>query len=105
NGRLIPAVEYLRAQRVRMMMMEKLAKATESVDVYLVGANPFGDGGGRGRGEGRGPSTGSGRAGDAGARAAKETAAVTTTAPPEPQRPQSATQRHFAMANLACYPA
>src|SRR5262249_43296854 len=52
NGRLIPAVEYLRAQRIRMMMMEKLAKATENVDVYLVGANPFGEGGGRGRGDG-----------------------------------------------------
>jgi len=96
NGRLIPAVEYLRAQRVRMMMMENLAKATEHVDVYLVGANPFGDGGGRGRGEGRGDGRGRGDT---------ETAAATTTAPPEPQRPQSATQRHFAMANLACYPA
>src|SRR5207245_2294943 len=32
NGRLIPAVEYLRSQRVRMMMMEKLAQATADVD-------------------------------------------------------------------------
>jgi Asp-tRNA(Asn)/Glu-tRNA(Gln) amidotransferase A subunit family amidase len=84
-GRLVPAVEYLRAQRVRMMMMEKLAEATRHVDVYLVGANPFGDGGGRGRGEGRGEGRGA--------------------APDAPPRPQTATQRHFAMANLACYPA
>jgi len=87
-GRLVPAVEYLRAQRVRMMMMEKLAEATKHVDVYLVGANPLGDGGGRGRGEGRGEGRGDGRG-----------------APETPPRPQSATQRHFAMANLACYPA
>jgi Asp-tRNA(Asn)/Glu-tRNA(Gln) amidotransferase A subunit family amidase len=84
NGRLIPAVEYLRGQRVRMMMMQKLADATAHVDVYVVAANPIGGGGGRG---------GAG------------TAAEATTAPPEPTRPQSATQRHFAMANLACYPA
>src|SRR5438093_941245 len=81
NGRLIPAVEYLRAQRIRMMMMEKLAKATENVDVYLVGANPFGDGGGRGR-----PSTGSGQAaagrGEGRGRGDTETAAATTTTPP-----------------------
>jgi Asp-tRNA(Asn)/Glu-tRNA(Gln) amidotransferase A subunit family amidase len=94
SGRLVPAVEYLRAQRVRTMMMEKLAQATAHVDVYVVGANPFGDGGGRGRGAGGG---GGGR-GDEG-----RGAAATTTA--EPPRPQSATQRHFSMANLACYPA
>jgi Asp-tRNA(Asn)/Glu-tRNA(Gln) amidotransferase A subunit family amidase len=88
-GRLVPAVEYLRAQRVRTMMMEKLAQATSHVDVYLVGANPFGDGGGRGRGEGRG----------------RGDAAPATTTTPEPPRPQGPTQRHFAMANLACYPA
>lgn len=81
-GRLVPAVEYLRGQRVRMMMMEKLADATAHVDVYIVGANPIADGGGRGRGEGRGAAPAS-----------------------EPPRPQTATQRHFAMANLACYPA
>ena len=81
-GRLIPAVEYLRSQRVRMMMMEKLAEATAGIDVYVVAANP---------------STGGGPA------------ASTTTASepprPQPQQPQTVTQRHFAMANLACYPA
>jgi Asp-tRNA(Asn)/Glu-tRNA(Gln) amidotransferase A subunit family amidase len=85
NGRLIPAVEYLRGQRVRMMMMQKLADATAHVDVYIVAANPVGGGG-----------TGTGTTTD--------TTPATTTAP-EPSRPQSATQRHFAMANLACYPA
>jgi Asp-tRNA(Asn)/Glu-tRNA(Gln) amidotransferase A subunit family amidase len=84
NGRLIPAVEYLRSQRVRMMMMMKLAEATSHVDVYVVASNNTGgEGGGRG-GRGRG-----------------EGAATTT----EPQPPQTPTQRHFQMANLACYPA
>ena len=91
NGRLIPAVEYLRGQRVRMMMMQKLAEATAHVDVYVVAANPVGGGGGRG----------GGRGGDA----APDSTPATTTAPTEPTRPQTPTQRHFAMANLACYPA
>ncbi len=37
NGRLVPAVEYLQSQRVRMMMMMKLADATAHVDAYIVG--------------------------------------------------------------------
>jgi Asp-tRNA(Asn)/Glu-tRNA(Gln) amidotransferase A subunit family amidase len=89
NGRLIPAVEYLRSQRVRMMMMMQLAEATKDVDVYVVAGNnnPGGDGrGGRGRGTDAAPTTGG--AGD--------------NVPPRPQTP---TQRHFTMANLACYPA
>ena len=81
-GRLIPAVEFLQAQRVRMMMMEKLAAATAHVDVYLVASNQNGVGGP--------PGGGRGGRGDA---------------PPEPPRTQPPTQRHFAMANLACYPA
>jgi len=88
NGRLIPAVEYLQAQRVRMMMMTKLAEATSHVDVYVVASNnngTGGPGGGRGRG-GADPSS-------------------TTTTPAEPPRPQTPTQRHSTMANLACYPA
>jgi Asp-tRNA(Asn)/Glu-tRNA(Gln) amidotransferase A subunit family amidase len=97
NGRLVPAVEYLKLQRARMMVMMKLAEATASVDVWVVAANNTG-GGGEGRGGGRG------RGADA---------AGTDTpggAPPagrggEPPRPQSPTQRHFNMANLACYPA
>jgi len=41
-SRLIPAVEYLQAQRARAMMMAKLAEATAQVDVYLVPANSGG---------------------------------------------------------------
>jgi Asp-tRNA(Asn)/Glu-tRNA(Gln) amidotransferase A subunit family amidase len=92
NGRLVPAVEYLRLQRARMMMMTKLAEATAHIDVYIVAANSTGGAGG-----GRG-------AGAAGTAAPDGT---TTPASPtaEPPRPQSPTQRHFNMANLACYPA
>jgi Asp-tRNA(Asn)/Glu-tRNA(Gln) amidotransferase A subunit family amidase len=84
NGRLIPAVEYLQSQRIRMMMMTKLAEATAHVDVYIVASNNNGMGGG-----GRG---GRGGAADA-------------TPPAEPPRPQTPAQRHSNMANLACYPA
>jgi Asp-tRNA(Asn)/Glu-tRNA(Gln) amidotransferase A subunit family amidase len=79
SGRLIPAVDYLRSQRVRTMMMEKLAEATANVDVYVVAANPS---------LGGGPP-----------------ATTTASEPPRPTTPQSPAQRHFAMANLACYPA
>jgi Asp-tRNA(Asn)/Glu-tRNA(Gln) amidotransferase A subunit family amidase len=78
-ARVVPAVEYLQSQRARAMMMAKLAEATAEVDVYLcpgVGGGPAaGAAGGRGGG-----------------------------APPNPRR-QGPTQRHFTMANLACYPA
>jgi Asp-tRNA(Asn)/Glu-tRNA(Gln) amidotransferase A subunit family amidase len=83
NGRLVPAPDYLQSQRVRMMMMMKLAEATAHVDVYLVASNNSGvaaPGGGRG-----GPGGGAGG--------------------PQPDRPQTPTQRHSNMANLACYPA
>jgi Asp-tRNA(Asn)/Glu-tRNA(Gln) amidotransferase A subunit family amidase len=79
------------------MMMMKLAEATADVDVYLVPTNS-GGGGGRGRGaaaagasagtaaDGAAPAAGRGRgAGGGGGR--------------------SVVQRHFTMANLACYPA
>jgi Asp-tRNA(Asn)/Glu-tRNA(Gln) amidotransferase A subunit family amidase len=78
NGRLVPAVEWLQSQRVRMMMMMELAKATAGVDVYIVGSNNTGMGG---------PTPPPG------------------PRPAEPPRPQTPTQRHFAMANLAGYPA
>jgi Asp-tRNA(Asn)/Glu-tRNA(Gln) amidotransferase A subunit family amidase len=84
SARLIPAVEYLQSQRARTMMMMKLAEATSGVDVYLVPANGGGGGGGRGRGTAEGG--GRGRGGDANQR-------------------RSVTQRHFAFANTACYPA
>jgi Asp-tRNA(Asn)/Glu-tRNA(Gln) amidotransferase A subunit family amidase len=89
NGRLIPAVEYLRSQRLRMMMMMKLAEATANVDVYIVASNNNGSGGG-GRGAGGTGAT---------------TPDSPTASPSEPTRPQTPTQRHFTMANLACYPA
>jgi Asp-tRNA(Asn)/Glu-tRNA(Gln) amidotransferase A subunit family amidase len=94
NGRLIPAVEYLRSQRIRMMMMMKLAEATANVDVYVVASNNTGAGGG-GRGGGRGAA---GTPADT-----PDTPSSTTTS--EPPRPQGPTQRHSNMANLACYPA
>src|SRR5438552_110228 len=92
---LTPAVEFLQSQRVRMMMMMKLADATAGLDVYVVGANntggtptpargrgtedtttTAGDGRGRGDAAGRG-GRGGGRGGDGGN--------------------QNPTQRHFTM--------
>ncbi len=92
TGRLVPAVDYLQSQRVRMMMMTELAKATAHVDVYLVGSNNTGVGGSGGRGPG-------GPGGAAGA------VAGGPPRPAVPPRPQTPSQRHFGMANLACYPA
>jgi Asp-tRNA(Asn)/Glu-tRNA(Gln) amidotransferase A subunit family amidase len=86
NGRLIPAVEYLQSQRVRMMMMTALAEATAHVDAYIVASNNNGMGGPGGSGGGRGATAADAR-------------------PGEPERPQTPAQRHFTMANLACYPA
>ncbi|HMD33779.1 MAG TPA: amidase [Vicinamibacterales bacterium] len=96
---LVPAVEFLQAQRVRMMMMMKLAEATAGIDVYLVGANNTGgtptpargrgtEDGGRGDAAGRGADGRGGRGGRGG-----------------DFGNQNPTQRHFTMANLACYPA
>jgi Asp-tRNA(Asn)/Glu-tRNA(Gln) amidotransferase A subunit family amidase len=97
---LTPAVEFLQQQRVRMLMMMKLEEATRGVDVYLVGSNNTGGtpgpAGGRGRGTdpavdpaaaetGRGAGAGRGGRGAGGG--------------------GNAAQRHFTMANLACYPA
>lgn len=78
NGRLIPAVEYLQSQRVRMMMMMKLAEATSGVDVYVVAAN---------------------------IRRPEPSEPARPQAPARPQGPQGPAQRHSTMANLACYPA
>jgi Asp-tRNA(Asn)/Glu-tRNA(Gln) amidotransferase A subunit family amidase len=97
NGRLVPAVEYLQSQRVRMMMMMQLAEATAGVDVYVVGSNNNGMGGPGGRG---GAGTGSDRG-----RTGVGPGSDPSTATDGPPRPQTPTQRHFTMANLACYPA
>jgi Asp-tRNA(Asn)/Glu-tRNA(Gln) amidotransferase A subunit family amidase len=73
-SRLVPAVEYLQSQRMRSIMMQKLAAATADVDVYLA------------------PSTN-------GNPRAPEGAAPTTN-----DQPPNKTQQHSQMANLACYP-
>jgi len=79
TSRLVSAVDFLQGQRLRMMMMEALAKATAHVDLYVVASNSIGRGGPGGPPPGAAASA--------------------------PRRPQGPTQRHFAMANLACYPA
>jgi Asp-tRNA(Asn)/Glu-tRNA(Gln) amidotransferase A subunit family amidase len=79
SAHLIPAVEYLQSQRVRMMMMTELAKATEHVDVYLAPA-------------GVPPPQ-------------PPTDAAAVPAQQGNGRRQGATQRHSTMANSACYPA
>jgi Asp-tRNA(Asn)/Glu-tRNA(Gln) amidotransferase A subunit family amidase len=91
--RLLPGVEYLQGQRVRAMMMARLAEATKDVDVYVVPSGAGGGGGGRGRGAAAGTT---GAAAPADGRGAG--------GPPQ-QRRASVTQRHFNMANIACYPA
>ena len=82
SNRLLPAVDYIQAQRVRMMMMQKLAEATEHVDLYLVASNSNGV-----------------------AAPPRPAGADAPARPPQDNRPQSPTQRHFGMANLAGYPA
>ena len=106
---LTPAVEYLQQQRVRMMMMMKLAEATAGVDVYVVASNNTGGTAGRGGGGRRGAAPDpadpaaaaatppAGRAG--GARGGGGRGRGGDGAPPNPA------QRHSTMANLACYPA
>jgi hypothetical protein len=116
-------VEYLQSQRARMMMMMKLAEATADVDVYLAPFNAGGGGGGRGgaiptdgtRG-GTTPTDGvtpaGGRDGAAsvdcgvpnGARGGRGRGGARGGGGGNALR-RSAVQRHFTMANLACYPA
>lgn len=83
TGRLTSAVDFLQAQRVRMMMMMRLAEATEGLDVYLVASsgNPGAPAPPRSEGEAPAPPPGGNN------------------------RPQGPAQRHSTMANLACYPA
>ena len=105
SARLIPGVEYLQGQRARTMAMMKLAEATADVDVYLVPANAGGGGGGRGAargGTGTPPATpppdgarGAGAGAGAGAGRGRGGAGGGG----------GATQRHFSLANVACYPA
>ncbi len=108
SARMIPAVEYLQAQRARSVMMMQLADATAGVDVYLAPANS-GAGGGGGRG-------GAGRGGRGAATATATDGAVTTPPAAGAGRGRGAggagnagrrspMQRHSNMANMACYPA
>jgi Asp-tRNA(Asn)/Glu-tRNA(Gln) amidotransferase A subunit family amidase len=93
SSRLVPAVEYLQAQRVRAMIMQQFANAVSKFDVYVApyldmrAAATAGRGdtpdGGRGEAAGRG---GRGR-GNGG--------------PPPP----NAIRDHFQVANLCGYPA
>jgi Asp-tRNA(Asn)/Glu-tRNA(Gln) amidotransferase A subunit family amidase len=39
RGRFITAVDYLKAQRARTLLMQEMAKATEKVDLYVNGAD------------------------------------------------------------------
>jgi Asp-tRNA(Asn)/Glu-tRNA(Gln) amidotransferase A subunit family amidase len=117
TGRLVPAVEFLQSQRLRMMMMTDLAAATAGVDVYLVASNAGAGGGGRGRGAD--PAADPAAAGDpvaaaaAGARGAGGAAGAGAGGAGGgggrgrggPGQPQGPAQRHSTMANLACYPA
>ena len=95
---LVPAVEYLQTQRVRMLMMTKLAEATAAVDVYLVGSNNTGGTAGRGA-RGADPADPAAETGRGGRGGEAGRGRGSPGAPPNP------TQRHFTMANLAGYPA
>jgi Asp-tRNA(Asn)/Glu-tRNA(Gln) amidotransferase A subunit family amidase len=102
TARLVPAVEYLQSQRVRMMMMTELANATADLDVYIVAANASGGGGG---GRGRGTDPAAPETGAAAAERGGERDGGRGRGTGEPPRPQGPAQRHFTMANLAGYPA
>ena len=112
---LTPAVEFLQQQRVRSMMMMKLAEATKGLDVYVVASNNTGGA------AGAGPGGGGGRPGGAAAGAAAAAAGGGAAAAGGGGAArggagggrgagggggnQSPTNRHSTMANLACYPA
>jgi Asp-tRNA(Asn)/Glu-tRNA(Gln) amidotransferase A subunit family amidase len=103
SSRIIPAMEYLQSQRVRMMMMTELAAATADVDVYVVASN--GGGGGGGRGRGTDPAADPAAAATAGGDPAAARGGRAGRGAGGPPRPQGPAQRHSTMANLACYPA
>lgn len=113
---LTPAVEFLQQQRVRMMMMTKLAEATKGIDVYIVASNntggAAGNGGRAGGGAGAPGAAGAAAADPAAGRAAGAPAAAAAGAGRGGRAGGGAgggnaspTGRHSTMANLACYPA
>jgi hypothetical protein len=97
QSRLVPAVEYLQAQRVRAMIMRQFAVVVSKHDVYIAPASIMRAGGagraGRGqeRREGRDGQEEAGRRGQAGRG--------------EGALPPSAIRDHFQVANLCGYPA
>ncbi|HVQ40661.1 MAG TPA: amidase [Vicinamibacterales bacterium] len=122
TARLLPAVEYLQQQRLRMMMMTELAAATKGIDVYLVASNNGGAAGGGGRGRAGDPADPAAAGDPTGAgRAAAAATPPAGRAGGDPAAGRGAgggggrggggagggnpAQRHSTMANLACYPA
>jgi Asp-tRNA(Asn)/Glu-tRNA(Gln) amidotransferase A subunit family amidase len=102
---LTPAVEFLQQQRVRMMMMMELEKATRGLDVYVVGSNGTGGtptpaGGGRAGGGAAGRAAGAGAGAAGGAAAGRGRGGGGGGG-----GTQTPAQRHSTMANMACYPA
>ncbi|MGE3276618.1 MAG: amidase [Vicinamibacterales bacterium] len=83
TAHLVPAVDYLQAQRVRMMVMEQFAAAVSGFDVYLA---PFM--------EARGSREPAGGA-----------APAARPSGPPPERPPSVIRDHFTVANACGYPA
>jgi Asp-tRNA(Asn)/Glu-tRNA(Gln) amidotransferase A subunit family amidase len=109
SSRLVPAVEYLQAQRVRGMVMRQFADAVSKFDVYVVPfTNSRGGPGGPGRG-GRGTEDEAGRGAEAGR---GDDAARGAGAGPGRGRggrggaaAPSSMGTHFQIANLCGYPA
>jgi Asp-tRNA(Asn)/Glu-tRNA(Gln) amidotransferase A subunit family amidase len=91
SSRLVPAVEYLQAQRIRAMIMEQFAAAVSKFDVYIA---PYLDMRAAAATAGRADTPDSGRGGGGG-RGGRGNA----TPPP------SAIRDHFQVANLCGYPA
>src|SRR5581483_6131522 len=92
QSHLVPAVDYLQAQRVRAMVMRQFADAVSRFDVYVAPyLNMRGAGGGRGADEGRGGAGAESGRGEAPGRG-------------EAARP-SAIRDHFQVANMCGYPA
>jgi Asp-tRNA(Asn)/Glu-tRNA(Gln) amidotransferase A subunit family amidase len=88
QSRVVPAVEYLQAQRVRAMIMRQFADVVSKFDVYVAPYIDMRAASGRSGGPGR-----SGRSGE-------------SSGPERPVAPPpSAIRDHFQVANLCGYPA
>jgi len=91
TSRLVPAIEYLQAQRVRAQIMRQFAAVVGKYDVYIAPYLNMRGAGGPGRAGQAGRAGEAGRAGGRGQRG---------EAPPP-----SAIRDHFTVANLCGYPA